>query len=277
MKGILPEEMWKRQMEERFSSFAASFFPDSIPDMAQRKIEHTIDVCRITERILAEEKEFASIPAGARLGYYCALFHDLSRFEQLAKYATLRDQDSFDHGKRSREILEEELFPMPRELSPREKVILLTAVEFHNKKALPPDLPSDILPFAKLIRDADKLSILKVVMAAFADEKACREGTVSFGLPWDAPYTVSIAEKAIAGEMIDYTTLKCVDDFKISLFVWPVDLTFGTSAKIAKEEKLFENFAGFLPDDPLMRELKRSCLARLDLLAAGGGEGGKDE
>lgn len=268
MKGILPDEVWKKQMEEKFSSFAASFFPEGkIPDMAQRKIEHTIDVCRITERILKEEKEFASIKNGGLLGYCCALFHDLSRFEQLAEYATLRDQDSFDHGKRSMEILKERLFPMPTELSPEENEILLTSVELHNKKALPPDLAPHILPFARLIRDADKLSILKVVMAAFADEEACREGTVSFGLPWDAPYTVSIAEKAIAGEMIDYTSLKSVDDFKISLFVWPVDLAFASSAKMAQEERLFEDFARFLPDDPLMQELKKSCLARLALLA----------
>ena len=259
---------WKKRKEEEFTFFAASLFPEGkMPDMAQRKLEHTFDVCRITERLLHEEEEFSRIPASGVLGYYCALFHDISRFEQLLKFSTLRDPDSFDHGNRSREILEEGIFPIPEELTPRQKEILLTAIGFHNKKTLPEDLSREILPFARLIRDADKLSILKVVMKAFADPEACREGTVSFGLPWDAPYTKSIAEKAIAGEMIDYTSLQCVDDFKISLFVWPVDLAFSASARLAMEEKLFERFAEYLPEDPLMKKLKERCLAGLQLLA----------
>ena len=63
------------------------------------KFAHTAEVCEITEKIVAGENRFP--PREILIFRLCALFHDISRFEQYAKFRTFLDPRSFDHGERS--------------------------------------------------------------------------------------------------------------------------------------------------------------------------------
>ena len=82
----------------------------------------------------------------------CALFHDIARFEQYAKYNTFDDSKSFDHGDKGAEILRDNGFT---------NEVLLNVVKYHNKLDVPKELDDRSMMFLKIIRDADKIDIIE--------------------------------------------------------------------------------------------------------------------
>ncbi|MBE6149144.1 MAG: HD domain-containing protein [Firmicutes bacterium] len=83
------------------------------------------------------------------------LLHDIGRFEQWTKYNTYIDLNSIDHGDLSCDILNDLLEES------KYKNIILTAVKNHNKLKIEANLDDKTLLFCKIIRDADKLDIIK--------------------------------------------------------------------------------------------------------------------
>ncbi|WP_240664523.1 hypothetical protein [Methanosarcina sp. MSH10X1] len=67
------------------------------------------------------------------------------------------------------------LFHFPR----REKTLILKAVECHNLKEIPEcaENSTEFLFYSKLIRDADKLDILKLVSEDYEKEKIQESGS----------------------------------------------------------------------------------------------------
>ncbi len=88
------------------------------------------------------------------------LFHDVARFLQWTLYQTYEDAKSFDHGDKSYEILKDELIDKMN-LSEEDKNIVLKAVKIHNKYQIEGDLTNKELTACKVVRDADKIDIMK--------------------------------------------------------------------------------------------------------------------
>lgn len=94
-----------------------------------------------------------------------ALFHDYARFEQVKKYATFSDLKSVDHGDLAVEMLfdNNQLENFVTDLTESEKEIMYFAIKNHNKFAIQDGLTDEQLLFCKIIRDADKLDIFRIL------------------------------------------------------------------------------------------------------------------
>lgn len=118
-----------------------------------------------TEKVVLEAISLAKVLGwGERdvcLAGLIARFHDLARFEQFTQYQTFKDKDSRDHGDWGAELFEE-LNPLPQ-LTGEDRRILLTAIRYHNKKLISEELTGRELLHCRLIRDADKIDIYRVV------------------------------------------------------------------------------------------------------------------
>lgn len=114
-----------------------------------RVMEFAIDIAK-SIKLKEEDIEIVSISA---------LLHDVSRFEQWQKYKTYNDIDSFDHGDRSVEIIEE--LKLLSKLDDDKKQIILKSVKNHNKYVIEDGLNEKELLVSKIVRDADKLDIIK--------------------------------------------------------------------------------------------------------------------
>jgi len=90
-----------------------------------------------------------------------ALFHDIARFEQWTKYKTFSDRNSIDHGDLGVKILLEDGFIDSFVDNEKEKNIILIAIKNHNKYAIENNLNEKELLMCQIIRDADKLDILR--------------------------------------------------------------------------------------------------------------------
>ena len=242
-----------------FDRFVARFRgPDgSLPFALEAKFNHTGEVCEITEKIVAGEARFS--PRDTLIFRLCALFHDISRFEQYDQFKTFLDRISFDHGDRSAALIDElELVP---ELPAEDRACIIDAVRVHNKFAVPDDLPSAHLPAAKMIRDADKLAILRLIIRFFNGDYS--DPAIRLDLPDTSGWSPAILETALSGKCVLYTDMKCINDFKLGLFAWSCDLNYSSSAALALDEDLFGRIRALLPASGDIDRLLESARARL--------------
>ena len=131
-----------------------------------RKYTHSIRVMKLSNEIakglnLNEEQIYVANIIG--------LLHDLSRFEQYTKYQTFHDQRSFDHGKRSVELLEENIsdYDIPKKYLD----IIKKAIYYHNKYGIEEELSEQEKLYCNIIRDADKIDIIYECLDIFFENK----------------------------------------------------------------------------------------------------------
>lgn len=190
------------------------------------KLEHTFAVLDAARAIAEAEGLEASYRRAVLLA---ALYHDVARFEQYLRFRTFRDADSFNHALAGVKILRREGLLAGETKAARR--IILAAVGLHNRFALPQGLPRDVLLAAHIVRDADKLDILRV-MNAHLSRPGPHNPTVVLGLP-DDPRAAgqAVLEAVAAGRIPSYRDLTCVNDFRVLLGSWFFDMHFPSSRR----------------------------------------------
>jgi hypothetical protein len=228
-----------------FADYCASF---SLPtDADQRNIaikqEHTHQVCLNAVRI-AEDQGLDQ--ENTRLAEAIALFHDVGRFPQYQQYKTFDDSISANHAVLGTQVLLEHnvLGSLPK----HDRDIIVRSVMLHNVFTLPEGLDEHSLLFARLIRDADKLDILRVVIEYFEQDKGNRAEAVALGLP-DEPgkYSPAVLACLIRGEMATKAALTTLNDFKLLQLAWLYDLNFTCSLRMVVDRDYIRKLADMLP------------------------------
>ncbi len=250
------------QARAAFDRHVAKFRDDAgtLPFALEAKFKHTGEVCEITEKIVAGEARFS--PRDTLVFRLCSLFHDLSRFDQFAQFKTFLDRHSFDHGARSAALIDE--LGLVPELPAEDRACIIDAVRVHNKFAIPADFPAAHLDAARMVRDADKLAILRLIIRFFTGDYS--DPTIKLELPDTPGWTPSILETAMRGECVVYTDMKNVNDFKLGLFAWSSDINYPASAALALDEDLFGRIRATLPESDKIDVLLNSARIRLEAL-----------
>ena len=159
----------RRRAQEAFDSYVAGY--DVANPRIALKVEHTLRVAELCERI-ARETGFT--PAGIDLAWLCGLLHDIGRFEQLRRWDTFSDAASTSHAALGVEVLfgnEDHgngtgaTGIIHRFIDSNDELeeIVRAAVAFHSDYRLPEGLDVRTRALCDVVRDADKLDILRVV------------------------------------------------------------------------------------------------------------------
>jgi putative nucleotidyltransferase with HDIG domain len=242
----------KQEQVERFrhwfEEYSSRFLGDDeyVNIHIRLKQEHTKRVC---EEILFLAEQLALDESQKCLAEVVALFHDIGRFPQFAQYRTYKDVRSVDHCKLGVEVLTQEgiLGSLRRE----EKQWVETAVEHHGRKSLPSDLEGQALLFAKLIRDADKLDIYRIVVSSY---QSYRENPAKFSfeieLPDDPGYSPAVLDAVLSGRVVDYRDLRTMNDMKLCQLGWVYDINFAAAFERLRQQGFIEALLGFLPQTP---------------------------
>lgn len=153
----------RKRVLDTFGKYA-SVYNDKDPKI-KLKIDHTYRVAALCERIAEsiglskEEKDIA---------WLMGVFHDIGRFEQIRRYGTFNDAQSVDHAKLSADILFrdgmiENFIPGIMNLKGQAVWdIMENAVRYHSAYRLPEGLDEKAVMYCNILRDADKVDILKV-------------------------------------------------------------------------------------------------------------------
>ncbi len=255
------------QHEAWFAAYAARERAREQGDPAPMdlKIRHTMAVLDNARR-MTESERFA--PALARACLLAALYHDVARFEQYLRYHTFRDRESCNHGLLGVKILKREARLAGENAHTRR--IVLAAVGLHNRFALPGRLPREMELAAHVVRDADKLDILRVM-----DEHLAGPGpyspTVVLNLPDDPALAgQAVLRAALEGRVASYADLRSVNDFRVLRNTWIFDMHFAASRRQFVEDGHARRLLEGLPANAAYGPARAALLARLEGAAARG-------
>ncbi|OGW25877.1 MAG: HD family phosphohydrolase [Nitrospirae bacterium GWC2_42_7] len=231
-------------LKKWFSDYCGFFYTSDKEDQRNISLKelHTFNVLENITRIAEEEQlsRNSILLAGAT-----ALFHDVGRFSQYAKYKTFRDSISVNHGKLGAEILVEK--NVLKSLPLTEQELIVNAVKFHNAFSVPALQEPDALLLIKLIRDADKLDIYRVFTEYFETKEEDRPSAVSLGLPDLPEYSKEIISCLFEKKLATLSSLKSLNDFKLMQLSWIFDLNFRTSFRLLLERDYINKIFATLP------------------------------
>ena len=150
-------KMDRQTIRSRFSSYIA---PYDITDTKVRlKAAHTYRVAELCSRIA---ESLALSAEETDLAWFLGMLHDIGRFEQVRRYGTFSDADSVDHAEFGADLLFRDGLIRSFTDSSSEDGLMEKAIRLHNKFGLPDDLTERERTFCQILRDADKIDILRV-------------------------------------------------------------------------------------------------------------------
>jgi len=227
-----------------FSGYCKSFYTANIEDQKNisLKEEHTFNVCK---NMIEIAKGLALSEDQTILAETAALFHDVGRFPQYAKYRTFRDSISVNHGILGAQTLIEE--KILEKLPEDEKELIIRSVKFHNAFSIPKKEKEDIVFFIKLVRDADKLDIWRVFLEYYEGPEDSKASAVGLGLPDIPEYTPDILSCIYKKKIVALSKIKTLNDFKLLQLSWIFDLNFIPSFQLLNERNYIDRIISNLP------------------------------
>ncbi len=160
MEKNMDYTQYKKYIEESFKKYTDDY--DSSDTKIRLKIEHTYRVAylceKIAESINLDEKDIL-------LAWTCGMLHDIGRFEQVKRFGTFFDSQSVDHAQFGADLLfVDKLYSklVPWDIFENQKDIVEKAIRVHNMFIIPGEMSKREKMFANILRDADKIDILKV-------------------------------------------------------------------------------------------------------------------
>jgi HD superfamily phosphohydrolase len=251
-----------KKFKSWFDNFVAGFYSDDdfINANIKMKEEHSRRVCD-EMRYLADE---LSLTKNQRLlAETIALLHDVGRFPQFTKYRTYNDPRSVNHCLLALDVIQKE--NLLSELPGNEKQLIETAIKYHGDKELPSNLTGDTLLLSKMIRDADKLDIFRVVTQGY---KQYRDDPDNFKLEIELPdtpeYSGEVLDEVASGRLIDYKTLRTFNDMKLCQLGWVYDVNFIPTLNRIKQRRFLETIFEFLPDTEDIAKARQKVFAYID-------------
>jgi hypothetical protein len=168
-----------------------------------------------------------------------ALLHDVGRFEQLKKYDTFSDKKSEDHAALGVKIIDEAEILDCFEEDEREDIRI--AISNHNKFTISSFNNERTEMYAKLIRDADKLDIYRLVTEYYSKNNHIKNSTIELELPEKSSISRKVYEAVMKERNANYNDLESLADFKILQMAWVYDINYKRSFKIINEKSYIKN------------------------------------
>ncbi|MBM6834004.1 HD domain-containing protein [Megamonas hypermegale] len=236
-----PEEAQKAKSHLDIKNTGTIFFDDAqIVDGIVLKEKHTWKVTNNCERLA---KHLGLNEHDKLLAKMIGLFHDVGRFRQFTIYRTFNDALSENHAKLGLSVIKDLSFM--KKLSEDDLATLNFAIGNHNAKEIAPTDNKRFLSFAKLIRDADKIDIYRVLKPYLGptDGTGCSPDFV---------------ELFVQGKQCDYTKMRTQDDRKLVRLMWVYDINYAWSLQQIINDNYIEEIIGNLPhDEAMMKGINR--------------------
>lgn len=202
-----------------------------------------------TKRVCDEIKEIGNSLAlneeELRLAETIALLHDIGRFEQYHRYKTFSDIKSENHAALGIKVLSDN--GVLNGLDPSTRELILCAISYHNRAKLPEGETGKCLFFIKLLRDADKLDIWRVVTDYYQRKNEPRNIALELELPDSPQISDKICADLMAEKSAHVKYMKTLNDFKLLQMGWIYDVNFQRTFQLIQERRYLEIIRDVLP------------------------------
>lgn len=226
----------REQVVETFKKYTDAY--DASDEKVKLKIDHTYRVADLCEQI-ARAEQLAD--ADVELAWLLGMLHDVGRFEQLRRYGTFNDAESIDHAQFGADILFVDGRIRDYMSDASEDELIETAIRVHNMYRVPNDMPSRTEKLSHILRDADKIDILKV----------------NVEVPIEEIYSVTTEElrnaevsEAVMKSFYEHTAIQkgirqTVADHIVGHISLVFELVFAESTRIAKKQGYLDKLMNF--------------------------------
>ena len=223
------------EAKKAFKEYVKKYNPED--EKIKIKIVHIEKVAENSKRIA---QNLGLSQEDVELAELIGLLHDIGRFEQVRLYHTFVDKDSINHGKYGAKILfEDGLIRNFIKDNKFDKIIKLAIVN-HNRADIEEDLTERERLHAKIIRDADKTDIFRILISG--DKKSIWEKADLS----DDKISDEIYREFVEDKRINYKERKTSADILVSHFNYVYDLNFPETRKIIRDnkyiDKLYQRF-----------------------------------
>jgi len=256
-----PQSLLPR-LKHWFEDYVTQFSSDDpiLQENVDLKAKHTRRVCKDVIDIGASldlSKEDLCIAEAS------ALLHDIGRFEQYSRYRTFSDYRSEDHAALGVKIIQAKR--VLDRLEPAAADIIVRVVGYHNRAVLPVGEGERCLFFLKLLRDADKVDIWRVVTEYYQNAENNRSQTIELNLPDIEGVSDPVYEALMNGKLVQMADLKTLQDFKLLQIGWIYEVNFPGTFQIVREKKYLEKIRDALPQEvPRITAIYERASAYLD-------------
>ncbi len=199
------------------------------------KEAHTLRVCKEAASIA---RALAISREDLRLTEALVLLHDVGRFVQYARYRTFSDRLSENHALLGLKILKQERVLDP--ISPRSQQILRWAIRYHNQARIPPVRDHRLVFFARLLRDADKLDIWRLMIDYSNSPPGRKNHAITIGLPEGKGVSPGVMKDLRAQRIVARKDVKNLNDFKLLQLGWVFDVNYLPTLRTLQKRKYLE-------------------------------------
>ena len=242
-----------KEMHSWMSAYMKSFYTDDaeVQNGILIKEKHT---GYVTANCIELAKFLNLSKHDVELSEIIGLFHDVGRFYQYQKYKTFNDAQSEDHAELALKVIDE--LDFFNELDKNDLDVMKFAIQNHNKKTVAPTDDKRKILFSKIIRDADKLDIYRVLEPYFAQENADKMPNFITGRePHISP---DFIKNFVDGEQADFNKIRTNGDRKIVRLMWIYDINFKWTMKKIVERGYIDEIVENLPmDENVAKGVKR--------------------
>lgn len=205
---------------------------DKKSDKVNWKYYHSI---RVSNIIVDIAKSLDLQEKDINLAYLIGLFHDIGRFEQIKIFDSYNDLKTIDHGSLGEKIIRETHI-LDSLLNNEDLETLLFSIYYHNKKDIAPSSDRNIM-FAKMIKDADKIDIMR------------GEADGSLKIKYDASIiSDDVKNYFYSKRLVDRKILTNCNEELLSDISFVYDLNYIYTKKIFYEENIFGNIYNIIDD-----------------------------
>lgn len=258
----------RKKVKNVFKKYTDNY--DTSDEKIKLKVDHTYRVAALSERIA---RSLGLGDDDTNLAWLIGMLHDIGRFEQLKNYGTFSDAESIDHAHYGVELLFEDgiiekfvgenaakdlkgtkdLKETAVKSENKEKEtkeiseldILRTAIWNHSAYRVEEGLTDRVKMFCNIIRDADKIDILKVNYDVTLE--------VIYDVTTEELKNSGVTDEVMKAFMEHHAVLRSLKKTPIDNLVGHAALVFeliyNESFKIVKEQGYIEKMLSYVSDN----------------------------
>ena len=232
------------RLKKWFTGYVASYYTgDREYDRPIRlKEDHTARVC---ENILLLGQSLDLSEPELILLEVIGLFHDIGRFEQYKRHGTFVDSASEDHARLGiRQLARHSVLSFCR-LAERRHIA--RAIAYHNAAVLPERVDEESLIYMRLIRDADKLDVWRVLIDYYRVRDQRPSPALELGVPDDPSCSPEMIDALYTRRSALLKDVRNVNDAVLLQISWVFDLNFPPSIDMVRDRQYVRQLRAFLP------------------------------
>lgn len=236
----------RNHVKQIFAEYVSHY--NAQDEKVKLKIDHTYRVAELCDTIARSiqlsEEDIA-------LAWLCGMLHDIGRFEQIKNYGTFIDAESVDHALYGAEILFDEgkIYDYLENPSSKECAFLRKVISCHSAYRVPEEYDERIRRFADILRDADKIDILKVNIEVPLEE--------IYNVTTRELMSAEVTKVVMESFTEEHATLRSLKKTPVDHVVGHIslvyELVYPISIQIVQEQGYLDKLMSFPSENPVTR------------------------